>query len=116
MTSHSFRCFWGPREETPDDCAGHVLKFIVSLKAIDAHFAEPWFECLSSLKSATPTAIKLRKSTVVDLLVKGMNHTDIPRLPIAELGFTAHLASIQMAPEVWTYKAVLDVHCGVYTP
>ena len=103
--------YWGPREDSLDQCADRALRWFSRLREIDAAFAT-WFELGSSRRQALSRPVEPDRQTITELLNRGRNRKDGGnRAVIPELGFRIDLWNGGDDEE----SVKLSAACGAYT-
>src|SRR5580698_5416708 len=82
-----------------------------SLRALKALGYERYFHRGRSRRDALKRELNVTPESVLAKLAKGVNHTDIPRRPIPQLGWSMGLWS--GGPDDECYS--IDFHCGAYS-
>jgi hypothetical protein len=109
IESFYFGAYWGPRRETPEECAGRTSEFLSGLGSGDPLFRQ-WFKKGWSRKDALKHQICVSHDALTDLFAAGAHHRDSDRTIIRELGFLV---------SAWTGGpdgecASLSIKCGGY--
>jgi hypothetical protein len=97
--------YWGARQEPIEPCARRVYE---SLRALKVLGYERYFLRGRSRRDAMKRELNLTPEAVLATLAKGVNHTDVPRRPIPELGWSLGLWS--GGPDDECYG--IDFRCG----
>ncbi len=103
MTAYGFTFLWGVRRRSVERSTQDLIRFTSTLAEVASAYRK-WSDALSDKPAMT---IRLPSETIRQMLLRGRNWTDIPRVLIPNLGFSCSLHSPQLA--------CLDVHVGVYT-
>ncbi|MCA0145760.1 Imm52 family immunity protein [Blastococcus sp. LR1] len=98
--------YWGPREESVDDCAVRLSGQLSTLTGLDP-LLQGWFKKGKSRKAALANEVDTSPDSLRALLLAGrQRRDDDERSVIADLGFSVGL---------WNGQAIsvaLSVHCG----
>ncbi len=102
--------YWGPREESAEECAERLHRYFLEIAQISDVFAA-WFKKGYSRKQASQHQVDVSdRSQVLELIEAGRNRRDFGGEVIEELGFQIGLWNAQEAEK----SVGLRVMCGLY--
>ncbi|TQF11728.1 hypothetical protein FJV41_32750 [Myxococcus llanfairpwllgwyngyllgogerychwyrndrobwllllantysiliogogogochensis] len=110
VESYYAGAYWGPRKETPEECARRTADFLNFLEGCDPFLAE-WYKPAKSLKEARKHPLMPPDSaTLTELFRAGVNRADAGGI-IERLGFSFWFDNGGPDGDV----AELRIHCGSYS-
>ncbi len=103
--------YWGPREESLDECTDRTVRWFEAIGQVDPLFAN-WFHKGYSRKEAMTRPFSPGREAIRDLLDRGRHYTDFDPKVMPDLGFDFGLWADAGDDEA----ASLSVGCGMYSP
>ena len=99
--------YWGPREESREECAERIASHMRLLAEIEPSFSK-WIRCVSRRKKIYEP-YPFSSADLAPLLDR--NYTDIGHELIPSLGYSIYAPTSDNAP----MRGMLSVSCGVYS-
>lgn len=103
--------YWGPRQESADQCAVRLTKCLKEVASVSHIFAS-WYETGWSRKEALEKRINpVARDQLSELLRAGRNRRDSDKSIIEDLGFTLSLWNGKEDAQEVSFRC----HCGCYS-
>ncbi len=102
--------YWGPRKESPEECALRAQAFLHAISDCDASLAR-WFEPADSRESSLASPLTPGLGALQTVFRQGVNRTDGDGSVIEDLGFRLWLWNGEPDYD----DALWMAHCGCYS-
>jgi hypothetical protein len=102
--------YWGPRKESPAECARRTQAFLHAIAQCDESFAR-WYGQGNSREEALASPLRIEVGTLQEVFRQEVNRSEGDGRIIEELGF--RLWSWNGGPD--DDDALLSAHCGCYS-
>jgi hypothetical protein len=85
--------YWGPRRESPAECAERAYRYFTNIRSVDALFAR-WYKTATSAERSFKWEIEVSRDRLVDLFANGLQRTEQTRAVISELGYSLWFSNL----------------------
>jgi len=114
MDKYSLNACWGARRERVEECARHLLNYLMCLGQWDES-CRTWYEKANSLEEALQHKVMLNLASLERLLLSGRQYTDVERRPIEELGYSVSIWNGRDTEEGDQGGIGMRLRCGCYS-